>query len=216
MTEKSSIIVPEGCKQVLLHACCAPCSSAIVEWLIAHEIKPVIYYFNPNIYPQEEYEIRKNESKRHAESLGIKWIEGPTPALPKGKEKWSKQHEAWKEAMCGLENEPERGKRCERCFYYRLLATAKKARELGIPYFATTLASSRWKNLEQINAAGMAAANDVMSAALNDATKDVPAVQFWAQNWRKDGLQERRNQLLKEYNFYNQTYCGCEYSIRRS
>ena len=194
MRQKSSIIVPEGCKRVLLHACCAPCSSAIVEWLLAHDIEPVIYYFNPNIYPLEEYEIRKNESKRHAESLGITWIDDDY------------RHEAWREAVCGLEHEPERGRRCEACFYHRLLATAKKAQELGIPYFATTLASSRWKNLEQINAAGQAA------ALMANGERPKANVQFWAQNWRKDGLQERRNALLKEYGFYNQLYCGCEFS----
>ncbi len=116
--------------------------------------------------------------------------------------------------MCGLENEPERGKRCERCFYYRLLATAKKAQELGIEHFATTLASSRWKNLEQINTAGLNAAQTV-----NNTPHGHPGgkpLAFWAQNWRKDGLQERRNALLKEYNFYNQTYCGCEFSIRNT
>ena len=187
MSKTSAIIVPDGCTRVLLHACCAPCSSAIVEWLMAHGIEPVIYYYNPNIYPQEEYEIRKNESKRHAESLGITWIDDDY------------SHQTWLDAVCGLEQEPERGKRCEACFYHRLLVTAKKAKEMGIPYFATTLASSRWKNLEQINAAGSAA------ALKYDVT-------FWAQNWRKDGLQERRNALLKEYGFYNQRYCGCEFS----
>ena len=208
--KQSAIIVPEGCTKVLLHACCAPCSSAIVEWLLAHGVTPVIYYFNPNIWPFEEYEIRKNESKRHAESLGIEWIDDdrPTPTLPKGKENysWKDKHEAWRCAVEGLEKEPERGKRCEACFYHRLLATARKAQELGIVYFATTLASSRWKNLEQINAAGEAAAARVQT--------DLPAPRFWAQNWRKDGLQERRNALLKEYNFYNQLYCGCEFSQR--
>ena len=202
MAKRPEIIVPEGCKRVLLHACCAPCSSAIVEWLLAHEIEPVIYYFNPNIYPLEEYEIRKNESKRHAESLGIRWIDDDY------------HHESWQQAMCGLENEPERGKRCERCFYYRLLATAKKAQELGIECFATTLASSRWKNLEQINTAGLNAAQTV-----NNTPHGHPGgkpLAFWPQNWRKDGLQERRNALLKEYNFYNQTYCGCEFSIRNT
>ena len=198
MAKQSAIIIPEGCSKVLLHACCAPCSSAIVEWLLAHEIEPVIYYFNPNIYPFEEYKIRKNESKRHAASLGIQWIDDD-----KSSEEWSHAHEKWCAAICGLEQEPERGKRCETCFYHRLLATAKKAKELNIPFFATTLASSRWKNLEQVNAAGMAAANDVTT------------VRFWAQNWRKDGLQDRRNALLKEYNFYNQQYCGCEFSIRK-
>ncbi len=196
MAKQANIIVPEGCKKVLLHACCAPCSSAIVEWLLAHEIEPVIYYYNPNIYPQEEYELRKNESKRHAESLGVKWIDEGA---------YERAHAAWRCAVTGLENEPERGKRCEACFYHRLQATARKAQELGIGFFATTLASSRWKNLEQINAAGLKASEDVQG------TK----VQFWAQNWRKDGLQERRNQLLKEYQFYNQRYCGCEFSLPR-
>lgn len=188
MSKQSAIIVPDGCTRVLLHACCAPCSSAIVEWLLAHHIEPVIYYFNPNIYPREEYEIRKNESKRHAESLGIQWID----------DDWN--HDEWLCAMRGMENEPERGKRCECCFYYRLMRTAQKAKEQGIPFFATTLASSRWKNLEQINRAGLAAQNEQAA--------------FWPQNWRKDGLQERRNTLLKEYNFYNQQYCGCEFSMR--
>lgn len=199
MSKQASIIVPEGCKQVLLHACCAPCSSAIVEWLLAHEIEPVIYYFNPNIYPRKEYEIRKNESKRHAESLGIRWIDDDP------------DHEKWRCAVAGLENEPERGKRCEACFYYRLLATARKAQELGIPFFATTLASSRWKNLDQINRAGHQAAE--RSNSVSDLTATRSNVHFWPQNWRKDGLQERRNQLLKEYEFYNQTYCGCEFSM---
>ena len=195
--KQSSIIVPEGLKQVLLHACCAPCSSAIVEWLLAHHIEPIIYYFNPNIYPREEYEIRKNESKRHAESLGIRWIDEDY------------DHESWRCDVSGLEQEPERGRRCEVCFYHRLLATAQKAQQLGIPYFATTLASSRWKNLEQINRTGEVAA----AKATND--NPIVNVRFWAQNWRKDGLQERRNTLLKEYNFYNQLYCGCEYSLLR-
>ena len=132
------IIVPEGCTEVLLHACCAPCSSAIVEWLVQHGVRPTIFYYNPNIYPREEYEIRKNESKRHAESLGLQWIDGDY------------NHEAWRQGICGLEGEPERGRRCEQCFTLRLVKTAQKAQELGITYFATTLASSRWKSLEQI------------------------------------------------------------------
>ena len=208
MSKQSAIIVPEGCTRVLLHACCAPCSSAIVEWLLAHEIRPVIYYYNPNIYPREEYEIRKNESKRHAESLGILWIDDDRLGVTG----YGQAHDEWKQAVCGLENEPERGKRCEACFYHRLLATARKAQELGIPYFATTLASSRWKNLEQINRAGLAAQEAVMGYRLQVTGKEAPL--FWAQNWRKEGLQERRNELLKAYNFYNQQYCGCEFSVR--
>lgn len=187
--KQPAIIIPEGCQEVLLHACCAPCSSAIVEWLVQHGVKPTVFYFNPNIFPREEYEIRKQESKRHAESLGIQWVDGDY------------DHEEWRCGIRGLEDEPERGSRCEQCFTLRLTETARKAQELGIRYFATTLASSRWKSLEQIERAGHRA--ELM----------VEGVTFWAQNWRKGGLQERRNQLLKEYQFYNQQYCGCEFSI---
>ena len=181
---------------MLLHACCAPCSSAIVEWLLQHDVRPTIFYYNPNIWPREEYEIRKNESKRHAESLGLRWIDGDY------------DHELWRKGVCGLEGEPERGRRCEQCFTLRLMETAKKAQELGIPFFATTLASSRWKSLEQIERAGRMA-EEIINGSLQ--TSSI-RLHFWAQNWRKGGLQERRNQLLKEYDFYNQQYCGCEFS----
>ena len=197
--KKAAITVPEGIDEVLLHACCAPCSSAIVEWLMANGVRPTIYYYNPNIWPREEYEIRKEESKRHAESLGIRWIDDDY------------NHEVWKQSVCGLENEPERGRRCEQCFTLRLMATARKAAELGVKYFATTLASSRWKSLEQIERAGHAAEQAVNAKCT---IGSVPLCTFWAQNWRKGGLQERRNQLLKEYGFYNQQYCGCEFSAR--
>lgn len=189
MKSLNGIEVPAGVKQVLLHACCAPCSSAIVEWMLAAHIQPTIFYYNPNIFPQTEYEIRKAESKRHAESLGINWID----------EDWN--HDSWLCEVCGLENEPERGARCQRCFDLRLRAAAEKAVELGINVFATTLASSRWKRLDQIELAGKRAEQAVIGA------------RFWAHNWRKGGLQERRNQLLKEYGFYNQRYCGCEFSM---
>ena len=198
MPQKNVFGKPEDCDRVLLHACCAPCSSAIVEWLVQHDVRPTIYYYNPNIWPLEEYEIRKQESKRHAESLGLKWIDGDY------------DHDAWLEGVCGLEGEPERGRRCEQCFILRLTATARKAVELDIPYFATTLASSRWKSLDQINRAGLMAEQvaNVQRSTFNVQCK------FWPQNWRKGGLQERRNQLLREYNFYNQQYCGCEFSKR--
>ncbi len=188
----SAVQLPEeGCDRVLLHACCAPCSSAIVEWMLQNGVRPTIFYFNPNIWPREEYDIRKNESKRHAESLGLEWIDGDY------------DHDGWRCRMEGLEDEPERGGRCQQCFNMRLLATAQKARELGLRYFTTTLASSRWKSLEQITAAGLAA------------QQAVAGTMFWAQNWRKGGLSDRRSQLLREYGFYNQQYCGCEFSMQR-
>ena len=201
--KKPGIIVPEGCKEVLLHACCAPCSSAIVEWMVQHDVRPTIFYYNPNIWPREEYEIRKNESKRHAESLGLKWIDGDY------------DHEKWRQAVCGLEGEPERGKRCERCFTLRLIEAAQKAKELGIQYFTTTLASSRWKSLEQIERTGYLAEKTVNEITQKEPSLLCNPVVFWAQNWRRGGLYERRNQLLKEFNFYNQQYCGCEFSKRQ-
>ena len=231
MVRVPPIVIPEGCTEVLLHACCAPCSSAIVEWLTAHGVRPTIYYYNPNIYPREEYEIRKNESKRHAESLGLQWIDGDY------------DHDRWLQCVSGMEQEPERGRRCLQCFTLRLTAAARKAAYLGIRFFATTLASSRWKSLDQINQAGHTAEEIVngqpstlhlppstlhlppstfhlppSTLHLPPSTLHLPPstlhaqVTFWPQNWRKGGLQDRRNQLLKEYGFYNQQYCGCEFS----
>ena len=200
-----------GERTVLLHTCCAPCSSAIVEAMMQNGITPVIYYCNPNIYPLEEYEIRKEECTRYAKALGLEIVDADY------------DHENWLEAMKGLEDEPERGGRCLRCFKLRLLRTAQYARKRGIKVITTTLASSRWKSLEQINEAGQWAvskANDIIETVdnLNEETIIPPSdcdVIWWDQNWRKGGLQERRNQILKEYDFYNQLYCGCEFSMRK-
>ena len=184
------IEAPGGATKVLLHTCCAPCSSAIIECLMKHGITPTIYYCNPNIYPLEEYEIRKNECSRYAKSLGLEIVDEDY------------DHERWLQEMKGLEHEPERGSRCLKCFKYRLLRTAQYAQEHGFAVITTTLASSRWKSLEQIEEAG------------RFAESQVPDVTFWAQNWRKGGLSERRIQIIKEYGFYNQQYCGCEFSMR--
>lgn len=182
-------------KKVLLHCCCAPCSSAILEWMLQNDVVPVIYYCNPNIYPLEEYEIRKNEITRYAQQLGIEIIEDEY------------NHVQWLEQVRGLEQEPERGGRCLVCFKMRLLRAARKAAELGIDEFTTTLASSRWKSLEQITEAGEWAASQV-----NQSGEAPIQVHFDARNWRKGGLQQRRNELLKQNGFYNQLYCGCEFS----
>ena len=192
MSKKSNaaIVKPEGLERVLLHACCAPCSTAIVEWLKNNSLKPIIFYYNPNIFPKEEYDKRRDESRRHAEMNGIDWIEG----------EWD--HEEWKKAVEGHEHDAERQGGCQICFNLRMKKAAEKAEELGFDTFTTTLASSRWKNLDQVNAAGA------------KAEAETNGTSFWAQNWRKGGLQERRNTLIKEGNFYNQLYCGCEYSMR--
>lgn len=195
MVVKSQIEFPSENKKVLLHTCCAPCSSAIIEYLLANGIEPVIYYCNPNIHPYEEYLIRKDECTRYAEALGLEIVDADY------------DHQQWLEAVRGLENEPERGGRCMECFRFRLLMTARYARERGIDVITTTLASSRWKSLEQIDAAGQWACK---KASVENAGA-VPVI-WWGRNWRKGGLQERRNQIIKEYGFYNQLWCGCEFS----
>lgn len=207
--------VPGGETTVLLHTCCAPCSSAIIEAMMKNGITPVIYYCNPNIYPQEEYEIRKNECTRYARSLGLEIVDADY------------DHEHWLEEVKGLENEPERGGRCLKCFKLRLLRAARYAAQRGIKVITTTLASSRWKSLDQINEAGRWACQQISSSvcptgAVGDSRLGVDMVPpdgeviWWDHNWRKNGLQERRLQIIKEYDFYNQLYCGCEFSMRRN
>ena len=183
--------IPDNATRVLLHSCCAPCSSAIIECMLANGIRPTVFYCNPNIYPAEEYEMRKREAIRFVTSQGLDFVDADY------------DHTRWLCDVAGLENEPERGRRCLRCFTLRLEATAAYAAGHGFRLFTTTLASSRWKSLDQINEAGKIAASHH------------PGTVFWEQNWRKGGLQERRNQLLKEYGFYNQLYCGCEFSMQR-
>lgn len=238
--KKVVVEAPMGETTVLLHTCCAPCSSAIIEAMVQNGITPVIYYCNPNIYPCEEYEIRKNECTRYAQSLGLEIVDADY------------DHENWLEAVKGLEGEPERGGRCLKCFKLRLLRTAQYARERGIKVITTTLASSRWKSLDQINEAGQWACQTVSSGnlgrfpdkepesgSLSGNVQDIPdkeqesvclsgkrqentdadmiqsEVIWWDRNWRKGGLQERRLQIIKEYDFYNQLYCGCEFSMRK-
>ncbi len=183
---------PANTDRIVLHSCCAPCSTALVDYLIEHNIIPTIYYYNPNIFPKEEYEIRKAENKRYAKALNLDFIDADY------------DHNEWKEQTWDLREEPERGNRCLKCFRIRLSATAQFAHDNGFFLFATTLATSRWKDLEQINRAG------------EDASGLFPDVTFWANNWRKNGLAEKQAQIIKEYDFYRQQYCGCEYSLKDS
>lgn len=184
------IEAPKGAKSILLHSCCAPCSTAIIECLMDNDIEPTIFYYNPNIYPRTEYDLRKRENIRYAQSLDLKFIDADY------------DHEAWLKETQYMGHEPERGSRCMVCFKIRLAKTAQYTMENGFSLFTTTLASSRWKDLKQITEAGRYA------AAL------FPGVTFWERNWQKDGLTERKNYLTKVYDFYRQRYCGCEFSLR--
>ena len=137
----------------------------------------------------ERLRVRKNECIRYCEKLAVPFTDGD----------WD--HAGWRNAVKGHECDPERGERCRLCFGVRMRATAAMAAKLGIRRFTTTLAGSRWKRLDQIREAALEA------AALH------PGTTYWDQNWRKGGLQERRGEILREENFYNQLWCGCEFSM---
>lgn len=177
--------------RVVLHSCCAPCAAPLIECMLSNNIDPVVLYFNPNIFPEKEYIKRKSEIIRYSKKTGVTCVDT------------GYDHKKWLNEIAGLENEPERGKRCLECFKIRLRETARYASSINVKFFTTTLASSRWKDLEQIRQAGEYAENLYTDTV------------FWNQNWRKGGLSERHRQLLKENGFYNQQYCGCEFSIRQ-
>lgn len=176
-------------EKILLHSCCAPCSSAILEWLLNNDYEPTVFFFNPNIFPQQEYLVRKNECVRYCEKLGVPFVDGDY------------DHTLWRDTVKGLEDEPERGARCRQCFGLRMRATAKVAQQLGIEHFTTTLAGSRWKRQDQIR------------EAANEAASLYPGTAYWDKDWRKGGLQERKKEIIQREQFYNQLWCGCEFSM---
>ena len=156
----------------------------------ASGIETTIYFYNPNIHPKEEYEIRKDENIRFAEKLGFDFIDAD----------YDKDN--WFDRVKGLEDEPERGERCTVCFDMRFERTALYAYENNFKIFATTLGISRWKDLDQINNSGLRAANRYNSLG------------FWDFNWRKQGGSSRMLEISKKEKFYKQEYCGCVYSLR--
>jgi predicted adenine nucleotide alpha hydrolase (AANH) superfamily ATPase len=188
--KRPKLELPNNGKKLLLHSCCAPCAGEIMEAIAASGIKTTIYFYNPNIHPKEEYEIRKDENIRFAEKLGFKFIDADYD-----KDNWFKR-------VKGLEDAPERGERCTVCFDMRFEKSALFAHENSYDTFATTLGISRWKDLMQINTSGLKAAN-----RYND-------VVFWDFNWRKQGGSARMLEISKQEKFYKQEYCGCVYSLR--
>lgn len=197
--------VPGGENEVLLHSCCAPCSGAVLECLLANGVRPVVFFSNSNITPFSEYELRRSELARYCKSLGVTMVDDVY------------DHDAWLEFVldgdpAALASAPERGPRCRRCFEYRLRRAALYAYDHGLRVLTTTLASSRWKDLDQVTEAGLRVCRD--SSSLRSVPEE-HAVLFWPQNWRKGGLQPRRAEIIREQQFYNQTWCGCEFSHER-
>ena len=187
--KRPKLETPNGEKKLLLHSCCAPCAGEIMEALAASDIDTTIYFYNPNIHPKDEYELRKDENIRFAEKLGMPIIDADY------------DRDEWFERTKGQENEPERGERCSTCFDMRFQKTAKFASENDFDIISSTLGISRWKDMNQINESG----------AKSSAPHKTP---YWDFNWRKQGGSSRMLELSKKENFYQQEYCGCVYSLR--
>lgn len=176
-------------KKLLLHICCAPCSTHVVEKL-SKDYQVAGYFYNPNMYPEKEYELRLQEAKRLFEEMGVEFI---------CQEKY--QHEQWLKCCAGLENEPEGGKRCLKCYRFRLERTAEKAKELNFDIFATTLTISPYKKAVLINPIGAEIAQKYQ-------------LEFLSADFKKQGGFQQSLELSAKHNLYRQNYCGCEFSRR--
>ncbi len=183
---------PDTSNKLLLHSCCAPCSGPLMEKIKDSGINLTILFYNPNIHPKAEYEIRKSENKRFADKLDIEVVD-----LDYDVQNWFTRAK-------GMEYAPERGVRCSMCFDMRFERTALYAYENGFSVITSSLGISRWKDMQQINFSGLKAAGHYAG------------VTYWTYNWRKDGGSARMYEIAKEENFYQQEYCGCIFSLRDS
>lgn len=175
--------------KLLLHSCCAPCSSAILEFL-QNYFDITVYFYNPNITFEEEYYKRLNEQREYHEKRGysIKVIEGNYDP----KEDFFKQ-------VKGLEDRKEGGERCFKCYTLRMEATAQKAKELGFDYFSTVLSISPLKNAQWINEIG-------------EELSEKYGIKFLNGDFKKKNRYLRSTEISREYELYRQDYCGCVFS----
>lgn len=192
MTEvaRPVLMPPGGTKRVLLHSCCAPCSGEVMEAMLASGIDYTIFFYNPNIHPRREYDLRKEENVRFAAKHGVPFVDADYDT------------DNWFARAKGMEWEPERGIRCTMCFDMRFERTALYAHENGFTVMTSCLGISRWKNMAQINASG------------HRAVKPYDGLLYWDFNWRKGGGAARMIEISKREEFYQQEYCGCAYSLR--
>ncbi|MBR0162053.1 MAG: epoxyqueuosine reductase QueH [Oscillospiraceae bacterium] len=178
--------------RLLLHSCCGPCSSSVLEYLTQY-YRVTLLWYNPNIYPQEEFDRRLQAQLQLLERAGLR-EKVPVMQVPRNSE-------AWYEAVRGLEREPEGGKRCTECFRLRLREAARIAAEGGFDCFCSTLTLSRHKDPVRINALGERFAEEF-------------GVAWLPSEFKKRGRELRSKQLCEQYGIYRQNYCGCEYSVR--
>ncbi|QAV22808.1 epoxyqueuosine reductase QueH [Proteus hauseri] len=187
---REKLTLPANETKLLLHSCCAPCSGEVMEALQASGIEYTVFFYNPNIHPQKEYLIRKEENIRFAKKHNIPFVDADYDT------------DNWFERAKGMEKEPERGIRCTMCFDMRFERTALYAAENGFSVISSSLGISRWKDMNQINDCGKRAA------------APYPNMIYWEYNWRKKGGAARMIEISKREQFYQQEYCGCIYSLR--
>ncbi len=175
-------------RKILLHACCAICSGYPISFLKEMGYSPVVYFCNPNLDSQEEFNQRLEAQRKVCEHFRVELIV----------EEY--RHQKYLNHIKGLENEPEKGKRCFKCIELRLIESAKKAQELGINELTTSLVISPHKNFEKISEIG------------KRVTEDFPDTIFIPFNFRKQDGFLKTNKISKELNLYRQNYCGCEFA----
>ena len=177
-------------QKLLLHSCCAPCSSACIERLLEY-FNIAVYYYNPNIDGEGEYSKRAKEQKRLCEHYFVPFIE------------CEYNSQEFFEQVKGLEDASEGGDRCSKCYYLRLKRTAQYAKQNGYDFFTTTLTISPLKNAEKLNEIGF----------LVEKEEDV---KFLPSDFKKKGGYQRSVELSKEFDLYRQNYCGCVFSKRKN
>ena len=178
--------------KIILHACCAVCATYPIDLLKKEGYIPIVYFDNPNIYPFEEYEIRRVELVNYCKKYDIEYCQNKY------------ENEVWDDFVKGLENEPEKGLRCQKCFYYRLKNTAQFAIEKKIKFFTTTLTISPHKKSLDIFDVGKK-----IQRELNDKIK------FLEYDFKKQNGYLISTKNAKIEGFYRQNYCGCKYSRRK-
>lgn len=177
--------------RLLLHSCCAPCSSYVLEYLSEY-FEITVFYYNPNIYPESEYYKRVEEQQMLIEKLKtshpVSFLEG------------SYDKDKFYRMAAGLEQVKEGGERCFRCYALRLRETAERAKEGGFDYFTTTLSISPLKNAQKLNEIGLAAGQET-------------GVDYLVSDFKKKNGYKRSVELSEEYGLYRQDYCGCQFSL---
>ena len=189
MEEELEMIETKGARpSLLLHLCCAPCSSYVIE-LLERQFDLLLYFYDPNIHPRREYDKRRDEAKRHADFKKIEFIEGPYDV------------KEWFDLTKGHEGDAEKGERCSLCYDMRLAEAAGFASQRSCEYFATVLSISPHKDVKKINETGY-------SLSGKSGIKYLPA-----DFKKRDGF-KKSLEMSRDYGFYRQNYCGCVYSNR--